>query len=89
VARRFDEALDWADRTLRDKPRFSVMLRYKAIACAYLDRVDEARRHLCAMLVLQPGFSISGWATTIGARAFSATTMTMLVEGLRIAGAPE
>lgn len=89
VARRFAEVLDWADRTLRDKPRYSVMLRYKAIACAHLGRVEEARQHIFAMLVSQPEFTIHGWATTIGATAFSAPTTAMLVEGLRKAGAPE
>ena len=41
-ARRFGEAIDWADRSLREQPRNASPYRLKAIACAHLDRAEEA-----------------------------------------------
>ena len=40
---RYDQALDWAERTLREDPGYTGALRTKAVACAHLDRIDEAR----------------------------------------------
>jgi adenylate cyclase len=89
VARRFEETIEWADRSFRAQPRWSVMLRVKAVACAHLGRMEEARSCVSAMLKFQPEFTISGWRTTYGAKAFSPETAAMYIDGLRKAGVPE
>jgi adenylate cyclase len=67
VARRFSQSIDWADRSLREQPRYASVYRVKAIACAHLDRVEEARECARHILVLQPAFTISGWVRIYGA----------------------
>jgi adenylate cyclase len=89
VARRFEEAIEWADRAFRAQPRWSVMLRVKAVACAQLGRADEARNSIRAMLEFQPGFTISGWRTTYGEKVYTPETAAMYIDGLRKAGLPE
>ena len=40
--RLFQEAVEWADLSLNHEPNFTPVLRIKLVACAQLDRVDEA-----------------------------------------------
>ena len=56
-AGRYEQALDWADRTLCDEPSYRAALVSKAIACAHLNRIDEARSALSQMIEVQPGHS--------------------------------
>jgi tetratricopeptide (TPR) repeat protein len=89
VARRFGESIDWADRSLREQPRYASVYRAKAIACAHLDRVEEARESARRILELQPAFTIAGWVRTYGAFICTPETLAMCVDGLRKAGLPE
>jgi hypothetical protein len=89
VARRLEAAIDWADRCLREQPRLPHVYRCKAVACAHLDRMQNAQECLERMFELQPAFTISGWKRTYAASLFSLETMAMYVEGLRKAGLPE
>jgi hypothetical protein len=89
IALRFDDAIDWADRTLRGQPRYSAMHRVKAVAHAHLGHIDHARECIAAMLALAPDYTISGWMKTYGANVYSADTLAVYVGGLRKAGAPE
>ena len=89
VARRFGEAIDWADRGLREQARYASLYRAKAIACAHLDRAEEAREAARRILELQPAFTISGWVRTYGAFICTPETLAMGVDGLRKAGLPE
>jgi adenylate cyclase len=89
VARRFDNVLDWADRFLREQPRLASGYRMKAVACAHLGRVEEARECARSILELQPAFTISGWQHWWAAAALSPATLAMTVDGLRRAGLPE
>ena len=87
-ARRFEEAIEWADRALHDQPRFTVAVRAKVVANAHLGRIDEARIELGRMLALYPGLTIATWrafATT----AFAPELVELYVTGLRLAGLPE
>jgi tetratricopeptide (TPR) repeat protein len=87
-ARRFEEAIEWADRALHDQPRFTVAVRLKVVANAHLGRIDEARIELGRMLGLYPGLTIAAWrafATT----AFAPELVELYVTGLRLAGLPE
>ena len=89
VARRFAEAIDWADRALREQPRYASMYRVKAGAYAHLDRMQEARECARSILELQPGFTIAGWQRAYAAHLCSPDTLAMWVDGLRKAGLPE
>jgi hypothetical protein len=42
-ARRFEQAIDWADRSLHNQPRHITAIRIKIVANAHLGRLDEAR----------------------------------------------
>jgi len=89
VARRFDEAIDWADRSIREQPRYASAYRMKAIACAHLGRAEEARECARYILELQPAFTISGWVRTYAASLCTPESLVMCVDGLRKAGLPE
>src|SRR5260370_4921534 len=64
ATRRFEDAIDWADRGFRAQPRWSAMLRLKALACAHLGRTEEARNSGPAMLELHPAFPAPPWTPT-------------------------
>jgi len=89
AARRFEEAIDWADRCLREQPRLAHVYRFKAVACAHLGRAEEARECARRMLELHPEFTISGWQRTYGAFIFTPETLAMYVDGCHKAGLPE
>jgi TolB-like protein/class 3 adenylate cyclase len=54
VAGRYEQAVDWADRTLREEPGYGGGLSVKAVACAHLDRIDEAREAVHQWIEFQP-----------------------------------
>jgi tetratricopeptide (TPR) repeat protein len=87
-AGRYEEALEWADRTLREEPGYRGALMNKVVACAHLDRVDEARAALRQLIESLPGLTIARFRP-LWARGWSAERMAIYVEGLRKAGLPE
>jgi adenylate cyclase len=87
-AGRYEEALDWADRTLREEPGYRGALMNKVVACAHLDRIEEARAALRQLIESQPGLTIARFRA-LWSRAFSPEKTAMFVEGLRKAGLPE
>jgi len=89
AAGRYEEAAEWADRSLREQPRYSIAIRMKLVSFAQLDRLDEARYWLKRLLKLQPGLTIAGWKASYGAPFFSPELLGVYVEGLRKAGMPE
>jgi TolB-like protein/class 3 adenylate cyclase len=88
VAGRYDEALDWADRTLLEEPGYTAALRAKAVACAYLDRIDEAREVMCQWIECQPWQTIAR-VRVYYSRIYLPEITEMWVHGLRKAGLPE
>jgi tetratricopeptide (TPR) repeat protein len=89
IARRFEEANEWADRSVVDQPRFGMALRMKAVLCAYLNRLEEAREWLRRALELQPDLTVATWKTLAGAMAISPEVLDLYLGGLRKAGLPE
>jgi tetratricopeptide (TPR) repeat protein len=87
-AGRYEEALDWAERTLREEPGYRVALSSKAFACAHLDRIEEARSALSQLIEAQPGLRISRFRA-LWSRVFSPDVLAMCLDGLRKAGLPE
>ncbi len=87
AARRFEQAIGWADRSLHDGPRLVPAMRIKVVALAHLGRLDEARAELSRVLAIDPKLTIAGFR---GSRRYQAPELLELyVTGLRIAGLPE
>jgi TolB-like protein/DNA-binding winged helix-turn-helix (wHTH) protein len=82
----YEAASDWATQSLSELPRNVSAMRTNAAACAHLCRLDEARYWLEKLLELQPAMTIRAWRTSSG---YSPGFLSMLEEGLRIAGLPE
>jgi TolB-like protein/class 3 adenylate cyclase/Tfp pilus assembly protein PilF len=87
-ARRFAEAVEWADRSLNQAPQYTPVLRLKLVACVHLGRIQEAHELLQQVLDRQPDLTIDGL------RAYPGMTVTpeifeIWVEGFRKAGLPE
>ena len=88
AAGRYGEAIEWADRSLRDAPRFESALRNKVVACAHLGRLEEVRDEISRLLELQPDLTIA----TLKARyavTLPPEILDIYVEGYRKAGMPE
>jgi tetratricopeptide (TPR) repeat protein len=83
---RYEEALSWTERALRDNAG-APALRLKLSLCGHLGRLDEARRLLRE---IEPGPTIArvrdGWSR---GRAGPAQFLGRLIEGMRKAGVPE
>jgi len=87
VARRFETAIEWADRALHDQPRTVTAHRIKAVANAHLGRLDEARAAVGRALELDPKLTIA--AVHVLFAAVSPEFIELYVSGLRLAGLPE
>ena len=88
VARRFEPALEWADRSLHDQPRFISAIRAKIVANAHLGRLDEARAELGRMLAIDPRLTTAGYRALL-APAMAPEVLDLVVAGLRKAGLRE
>jgi TolB-like protein/class 3 adenylate cyclase len=88
LAGRYEQALDWADRALREEPTYPAALRTKAIACAHLDRIEDAQEAVRHLLGLQPWNTLAR-TQQFYARLFGSQAAAIYVEGLRRAGMPE
>jgi TolB-like protein/Flp pilus assembly protein TadD len=90
AAGRYEEAIEWADRTLHEQPRLGVAMRLKLVCLAHLGRADDAREWLKHALALQPGLTIAAWkASVAAATVFSPELLALYTDGLRKAGVPE
>ena len=88
TAGRYEEAIEWADRSLYEQPRFTAALRIKVALCIHLDRVEEARQWLERLLHQQPGMTIAG-LRSYAARFTAPEFLTWYLDSLRKAGLPE
>jgi tetratricopeptide (TPR) repeat protein len=88
AARRFEEAIEWAERALHSQPRLATALRVKIVANAHLGRLDEARAELGRMLAMDPGLTIPRYRMFLGLQT-APEVFELLVTGLRLAGLPE
>jgi adenylate cyclase len=86
--RRYEQALDWAEQTLREEPDYRIALLNKAVASAYLGQMEQARATVRQMIESQPGLTIAQWSA-FWSRVLSPEKMSIYVEGLRKAGLPE
>ena len=88
AARRFEQAIKWADRTLYTQPRVATAIRVKIVANAHLGRLDEARAALAQMLTVDPRFTV-GAMRALGAPSLAPEFLELYLTGLRLAGLPE
>jgi tetratricopeptide (TPR) repeat protein len=87
AAGRYEEAIQWADRALAAQPDYRPALRIKAVCCAYLDRIEEARNWLGRVLDVEPGLTLTRLKALMP--RFSPKLLARFVEGLRKAGLPD
>jgi adenylate cyclase len=88
TAGRYEEAIDWAERTLREEPGYRGAIVAKVVGCAHLDRIEEARAAVGQLVQSLSGYTITQYKAR-WSRAFSSDKMAIYVEGLRKAGVPE
>jgi TolB-like protein len=87
AAGRYEEAIEWADRSLAAQPDYRSALRIKIVSLAQLGQIEEARDWLGRLLELEPGFTISSYKAAF--KHISPERLARYVEGLRKAGLPE
>ena len=87
TARRFEQAIEWADRALHDQPRQIAAMRVKIAANAHLGRLDDARAELSRMLAIDPKLTIAGFRDL--AHYLVPEVLELYITGLRLAGLPE
>jgi adenylate cyclase len=87
VARRFEPAIEWAERALHDQPRVATAIRVKIVANAHLGRLDEARAELGRVLAIDPKLTIAAMRVLFVSAA--PEFVELYVTGLRLAGLPE
>jgi len=88
-ARRYERALEWSVRALSEEPGYTAALRTKAVACAHLDRIEEARETVRRLLDAQPWNTVARTARFYARFFGSPDTAGVYVEGLRKSGMPE
>ena len=88
IAGRYEEAIEWADRSLRELPRYESALRNRIVACAQLGRIDEARDGLRRLLEITPEVTIARYKALYKV-THPPKIIDLYVEGLRKAGLPE
>ena len=87
ASRRFEQAIEWADRALHDQPRTVGAMRVKIAANAHLGHLDAARAELGRMLAIDPKLTIAGFREYAHFQA--PEVLELNVTGLRLAGLPE
>jgi TolB-like protein/class 3 adenylate cyclase/Flp pilus assembly protein TadD len=87
LAGRYEEAMEWVDRSLHDRPEHHPAIRGKVALCGYLGRAEEARQWIRRLLEANPAMTIAGFKAL--AKYHAPGTMAVWVEGFRKAGLPE
>jgi adenylate cyclase len=87
AAGRYEEALGWAERTLRAE-RYNAALRVKGVACALLSQIEEARAAMRELQEAQPWQTVA-WNKRLFSRMYSPEIAEIFAEALRKTGLPE
>jgi adenylate cyclase len=87
AARRFELAVECADRALYDQPRLVSAMRVKVAALAHLGRLEEARIGLSRALAIDPKLTIAGYREY--SHFMAPEVRELFVTGLRLASLPE
>jgi adenylate cyclase len=89
AAGRYEEAMEWADQSLRELPRYRASMYVKVALCAHLGRLEEARDWLCRLREILPGLTIAWYKARFATGWLAPQIADFYVEGLRKAGLPE
>jgi len=84
AAERYEEAIDWAGKTIQQNPNFPGAYRLLASSFAHLGRQAEARQALDQLLRLMPGMKASDVRRQVPFK--HAADMERYLDGLRKAG---
>jgi len=88
AARRYDKAMEWADRSLGEQTGFPPALYLKVALCDHLGRLEEGQQWVRRIPELYPGLTVATLAAF--ADAFMSDDLRAdYGEGLRKAGLPE
>jgi TolB-like protein/class 3 adenylate cyclase len=87
AARRFEQAIERADRALHEQPRLVGAMRVKVAALAHLGHLDGARAELGRVLAIDPKLTVAGFRSY--AHYHAPEVLELFVTGLRLAGLPE
>jgi adenylate cyclase len=85
---RYEEGLEWADRSLHEFPEYVPAMRSKVVACVQLGRIDDARKQLGRMLEQHPGSTIAKWQASV-IQYLPPNVLAVYVDSFRKAGMPE
>ena len=88
IAGQYEEALLWADRSLREMPRYRAAINLKVILYALLGRMDEARQWLGRLREIVYGLTIAKYKEFLGP-ILAPEILALYLEALRKAGLPE
>ncbi len=87
MAGRYDEAVTWAEKSVRERPGVPGPLRLLTTGLAHLDRSDAAREVFKRVLEITPHVSATGIR---GAFHFGRQeALERYIDGMRKAGLPE
>ena len=89
AAGRYEQAMEWADRSLRELPRYRSSIYVKVALCAHLGRLQEAREWLGRFLEDLPGLTIAEYKAQFAPGWLAPQVAEFYVDGLRKAGLPE
>ncbi len=87
VAGRYDEAVAWAEKSVRERPSVPGPLRLLTTSLAHLDRTDEAREVFKRVLEITPHVSATGIRSAI--HFGKSEDLQRYIDGMRKAGLPE
>ena len=87
-AHRYEEAIDWLDRALVQKPSFFAAMQVIAAACGHLGRLEEGREWVARLREIVPDFSVTKQNSFL-TRFMVPEVVEIQLEGLRKAGLPE
>ena len=85
---RYEEAIEWADRCMREEPTYRPAYTVKVAACGALNKTAETKEAAARLVELQPGYTIRSYQAS-ASRFVSPEVVVLVVEGLRKAGVPE
>jgi adenylate cyclase len=83
VAGQYEQAVEWADRSLGEHSRYGPALRAKIVACLQLGRLTQAKALLTQMLEIQPGLTIAALAAPM-AKNFPPQLLDLYIDSLRL-----
>ena len=87
LAERYDEAIKWAELSLRERPTYLAAMRELAAANALAGRIPEAHKVMAQLRQIDPVVRVSTVKNWLPLRR--PEDLKRLQEGLRIAGLPE